>query len=222
MNYEIFSAFVLGLLVAINPCQLAINISALTYIIKDNAKRGNGSYRSMMYVLGRTITYIVLAWVLLCLLGGGKNIDSVQALLSKGEELLPYALIIMGVFFLYRGMHHHCHEHGDNCHNSGLLIKKNGPMGALVLGLTLAFVFCPESAVLYFGVMLPLSVKSVASLLIPMAFSIGAALPVAVLAYVMGKTMNGVYRLSARLDRIQQVVNIVIGIAFVVVAVVMW
>ena len=40
---------------------------------------------------------------------------------------------------LYRVFRHHEH-HGDECHNCGQTIRRNGPSGALVLGLMLAYV----------------------------------------------------------------------------------
>lgn len=212
------TSFLLGILVAINPCQLAINISALTYIIRRDREAHLSPFHHLLYVFGRCITYTLLGWTLICLIGGGQNIYAVQSLLSKGEEILPYALTAMGLFFLYRGIHTHHHEHGDDCHNSGHLIKRNGPMGALILGITLAFAFCPESAVLYFGALLPLSVTSNIGFLYPVFFSIGAALPVLFIALLLHKASQKAHMLTQRLERVQQWINIITGIAFIVVA----
>lgn len=212
------TSFLLGILVAINPCQLAINISALTYIIRRDEEAHLSPYHHLLYVIGRSITYTLLGWVLICLIGGGKNIDAVQTLLSNGETLLPYALTAMGLFLIYRGIHTHHHEHGDDCHNCGNLIKRNGPMGALFLGITLAFAFCPESAVLYFGALLPLSISAHLGLLYPLIFSIGAALPVLLIAFLLHKASQKAHKLTQQLELIQQWMNIAMGIAFIVVA----
>lgn len=222
MLYALASSLLLGILVAINPCQLAINISAITYLVKKNVGEKTPYHHHLLYVLGRSITYTLLAWILICLLGGGKNIEGVQAILSRGEEIAPYVLVAMGLFMLYRGLHHHVHEHGDDCHNSGTIIKRNGPLGALILGMTLALAFCPESAVFYFGVMLPLSVTSVAGPLVPVCFAIGAAFPVVVLAFVMHKAANRVVNVTHALEHLQQVLNIITAIIFFVLAGVIW
>lgn len=212
------TSFILGILVAINPCQLAINISALTYIIKRDEEAHLSPYHHLLYVIGRCITYTLLGWILICLIGGGQNIYAVQAVLAHGETLLPYAMTAMGLFLLYRGIHTHHHEHGDECHNCGHLIKRNGPMGALILGITLAFAFCPESAVLYFGALLPLSVTSQIGILFPLIFAIGAALPVLLIAALLHKASQKAIQLTQRLERVQQWINILMGIAFIVAA----
>lgn len=212
------TSFILGILVAINPCQLAINISALTYIIKRDEEAHLSPYHHLLYVIGRCITYTLLGWILICLIGGGQNIYAVQAVLAHGETLLPYAMTAMGLFLLYRGIHTHHHEHGDECHNCGHLIKRNGPMGALILGITLAFAFCPESAVLYFGALLPLSVTSQIGILFPLIFAIGAALPVLLIAVLLHKASQKAIQLTQRLERVQQWINILMGIAFIVAA----
>lgn len=216
------TAFILGLLVAANPCQLAINISALTYIIKRDEEHHHSPYHHLIYIIGRSISYTLLGWVLICLAGGGKNLETVQSLLSYGDEIVPYALTAMGLFLIYRGIHTHHHDHGDdchnNCHNSGTLIKRNGPMGALMLGIILAFAFCPESAVLYFGALLPLSLTNSLGLLYPLIFSAGAAIPVLGIALLLNKASKSAVTLTQRLEHIQRIINIVIGIAFIVVA----
>lgn len=172
----------------------------------------------LLYALGRTITYTVLGWILMCLIGGGRNIEGFQLLLSKAEIILPYILIVIGVFFLMRAFHHHHHD-GENCHNSGQLIKRNGPLGSLILGMTLAFAFCPESAVFYFGLMLPLAMKSSASIFIPLVFAISAALPVLVIAYLMSRAANKIEKISHTFETFQQVLNGITGVLFIVIAV---
>ena len=212
-DIPLLTAFVLGLLTALNPCQLAISVSALAYEYRN----GKGILEGILYALGRTITYIVLGWTLMCLIGGGKNIQGFQHLVSKAEAILPYILILIGIFMLYRAVHHHHHD-GDNCHNSGRLIRRNGPLGALILGITLAFAFCPESAVFYFGLMLPLAMSSSISILIPIAFAIAAAIPVIVIAYLMSTAVNKAQKISNTFELFQRILNAATGILFLAIA----
>ena len=175
-NIPLLTALILGLLVAINPCQLAINVSALTYIIKKDTVSKDKWTHPLLYILGRSLTYTLMAWTLICLIGGGKNIEAVQALLSKGEDILPYFLI-------------------------------------------LALAFCPESAVFYFGLMLPLATTSTAGLLVPPVFAIGAALPVLCIAFIMQKATDKAKSLSHSMEHLQRVLNILTGVIFVIIAV---
>lgn len=211
-DIPLLTAFVLGLLTALNPCQLAISVSALAYEYRS----GKGIMEGLLYALGRTITYIILGWVLMCLIGGGKNIKGFELLVTKGETVLPYILIALGIFMLSRAFHHH--HHSESCHNSGTIIRRNGPLGAIILGMTLALAFCPESAVFYFGLMIPLAMNSSISILIPIAFAIAASVPVVVIAYLMNKAYDNTQKISSSLETFQTIINAVTGILFLVIA----
>lgn len=212
-DIPLLTAFVLGLLTALNPCQLAISVSALAYEYRS----GKGIVAGLMYAFGRTLTYILLGWILMCLIGGGRNIKGFEQIVSQSEVILPYVLIAIGLFMLTRAFHRH--EHEDNCHNSKTIIKRNGPLGSLILGMTLALAFCPESAVFYFGLMIPLAMSSSISILIPIVFALAAAIPVAVIAYAMSKTYNQVQKISHTFDTFQMVLNGLTGILFIIIAV---
>ena len=141
-----------------------------------------------------------------------------QQVLSKAEAILPYVLIALGLYMLYRAFHRH-HHHGDNCHNSGRIIKRNGPLGSLVLGMTLAFAFCPESAIFYFGMMIPLSISSSVGAIVPLVFGLSASIPVVAIAWMMNKAVNGAERLSRGFEYFQQGLNGVTGLLFIAIAI---
>ncbi|MBQ3925405.1 MAG: sulfite exporter TauE/SafE family protein [Bacteroidaceae bacterium] len=213
-DLPLLTAFVLGLLVALNPCQLAISVSALAYEYRNGKRLIDG----LVYALGRTITYTAMGWVTMCLIGGGANVVGLQQVLSKAEVILPYVLIALGLYMLYRAFHRH-HHHGDNCHNSGRIIKRNGPLGSLVLGMTLAFAFCPESAIFYFGMMIPLSISSSVGAIVPLVFGLSASIPVVAIAWMMNKAVNGAERLSRGFEYFQQGLNGVTGLLFIAIAI---
>lgn len=209
----LLTAFVLGLLTAINPCQLAINVSALSYQYKNGSQWSD----ALMYTFGRTITYTLLGWVIMCLLGGGRNITGIEYALSRAEEFLPFILIVMGMFMLARTFHHHHHD-GETCHNSGMIIQRNGPMGSLILGMTLALAFCPESAVFYFGIAIPLAVTSTAGILVPLVFAIAASLPVVLISRLMLSAASKARHFTHNFEHAQQILNCATGILFIIIA----
>lgn len=211
-DIPLLTAFLLGLIVAFNPCQLSINISALTYI----SRTGSVGYE---YALGRAITYTLLGWIMMCLTGGGKNINGISHILSYGEAVLPYVTIVIGVFLIYRAFHHH--EHHDDCHNCNKLIKRNGPLGSLILGMTLALAFCPESAIFYFGILLPLSMSCEVGAALPPIFAISTCIPVIILAFIMQRAIDKAKRMTHHFEHFQQVMNGITGIIFIVIAILM-
>ena len=212
-DLPLLAAFALGMLVALNPCQLAISISALAYEYRNGKSLTDG----IVYALGRTLTYTLLGWITMCLIGGGSNIAGLQNVLSKAEIAIPYVLIVIGIYLISRTFRHHHHD-GEHCHNSGRIIKRNGPLGSLILGMTLALAFCPESAIFYFGMMIPLSITSTVGAAVPLVFGLAASMPVVLMAWLMQKAVNGAERFSHSFEHFQQWLNGITGILFIGIA----
>ncbi|HSG67760.1 MAG TPA: sulfite exporter TauE/SafE family protein, partial [Bacteroidales bacterium] len=59
-QWPIVSAFILGLMMAISPCPLATNITAIAYIGKDLENRKKVFYNGLIYTSGRIVSYTVL------------------------------------------------------------------------------------------------------------------------------------------------------------------
>ena len=74
----VLTACVLGLLTAISPCPLATNIAAIGYLSKDVENKNRVLWNGLLYTIGSTIAYTLLAWALLLLLDGGASIFGVQ------------------------------------------------------------------------------------------------------------------------------------------------
>lgn len=216
-DLPLLAAFVLGVLVSLNPCQLAISISALAYEYRNGKSLSDG----IVYALGRTITYTIMGWVTMCLIGGGSNIAGLQSVLSKAEVAVPYILTGLGIYLIVRAFHYHHHD-GEHCHNSGRIIKRNGPLGSLVLGMTLALAFCPESAIFYFGMMIPLSITSHVGAAIPLVFGISASIPVVMMAWLIQKALNGAERFSHSFEHFQQWLNGITGLLFIGIAILLF
>ena len=216
-DLPLLAAFALGILVALNPCQLAISISALAYEYRNGKKLIDG----IIYAFGRTLTYTLLGWVTMRLIGGGSNVAGLQNVLSMAEVAVPYVLIVLGIYLIYRAFRKH-HHHGDDCHNSGRIIKRNGPLGSLVLGMTLALAFCPESAIFYFGMMIPLSISSNVGAIVPLVFGLAASIPVIVIAWLMHKAVNGAAKLSHGFEHFQQWLNGITGVLFILIAILLF
>ena len=216
-RFPLLAALLLGLLVAFNPCQLAINISALTYMHKNGRGRKANTLMGIAYVLGRMTTYTVMGWILIFVIRQSNSIDAFKNLLSKAEDFLPYVLGGIGVFLIIKAFMTH-HHHGDNCHNSGRLIKTNGSAGPFILGMALALAFCPESAIFYFGMLIPLSASQPAGWLMPVLFALAASLPVIILSMLISTAMQTVRRFEHMSAHFQRWLNIITGVIFLVIA----
>jgi cytochrome c biogenesis protein CcdA len=80
-------------------------------------------------------------------------------------------------------------------------VDRSGVWGAGLLGILFAFAFCPVSAALFFGSLVPLAADRASPLLLPSVYGVGTALPVAGFAVLLA--IGGSW-LGRALDRIQQ------------------
>ena len=93
----IVSALVLGLLTAISPCPMATNITAIGFIGKDIENRNRVFYNGLIYTLGRTFSYTVLALILFL----GADQFRISGIFQQyGEKIIGPLLIIIGIFML--------------------------------------------------------------------------------------------------------------------------
>ena len=62
----------------------------------------------------------------------------------------------------------------------------------MLLGVIFALAFCPYSGVLYFGMLMPLTISSSEGLLLPLVFAIATGIPVIIFAWLIAYTLSGV------------------------------
>ena len=93
-----------------------------------------------------------------------------------------------------------------------------GALGALFLGVLFALSFCPLSAALFFGSLIPLAVKLESSIVIPSVFAFATGLPVIVLSLVLvysvsriGKGMHKIKLFELWMRRVVASIFILIG-----------
>ena len=209
-QWPLLTAFVLGVLVALHPCPMATNIAAMGYIGKDVDNRRKVFIDGLLYTLGRTIAYSLLGAVLIALLRSGAEVLHLGETVSEwGELVLGPLLIVIGLYLLYNDMLHH-HDHVPHLPFGG---KRAGP---LVLGMLFALAFCPESGIVYFGMLIPMSVRSSLGYLLPVAFAVGTGLPVVLMAWVFAYSFSSFARLSKGMQTTKALLTRIIAVLFVV------
>ena len=181
------TALILGLMTAISPCPLATNLTAIAFIGKDINNKRKVFINGLIYTLGRAITYTGLGLIFYFGASQFKISGFVQ---QWGEKLLGPLLIILGLLMLdvvkirFPGF--------------GKLKEKMeqksqlGFLGVLLLGIVFALAFCPYSGVLYFGMLIPITVTSASGLYLPLIFALGTGLPVIIFAWFIAYTVGGV------------------------------
>lgn len=189
----IVAALLIGMITSISPCPLGANLAAVAFISKKAEGRGNMAMHSVAYALGRAVTYVAIAG--LGAVFGVAVGSALMPLQTYSELLLAIILAVCGLALLGKI------DIGFGSMNTERLrfLADKGWIGAFLLGAGLALAFCPVSAALFFGGLMPLVLSSKDWLLVPVAYGIGTALPVLFAApalHAAGKAGSGIKTLS--------------------------
>ena len=210
-------AFLLGILTAISPCPLATNIASIGYISRDIENRKSVFIKGVLYTFGRVLAYTALGIILISILEEGASVFGIQKYISKwGELLIGPILLLIGLFMLW-GDKLNLPKFGFN--GNGESYAKNGGWGAFLLGVLFALAFCPSSGVLYFGMLIPLSVSSTAGWLLPVIYALATALPVLIVAWIFAFSVKNLSNFYGKIRVIQKWLNLTVGILFIIVGI---
>ena len=215
-NIPALSALFLGLITAISPCPLATNIAAIAYVSRKVADRKFAVITGALYTLGRMFSYSLLGILIIVV---GLEIPGVSLFLQNiGERILGPILIVVGLLMLiiYKISFG---KGGGLLSRLGAKVADWGMIGGFLLGVLFALAFCPYSAVLYFGVLMPLALQSKEGILLPAIFAIGTALPVLIIGTLLSLGISGVTSWLNVITRAERVIRIVVAIIFIIVGV---
>lgn len=173
-------AFWLGVLTSMSPCPMATHVAAIGYLVRKSHSRVLQLISGLLYALGRAVAYTLvgglITWGLL-------SAPVLSIFLQKHlGELMGPLLILVGMVLL--GLLPGLPSFGG----SGRLATKLADLGVLgsgLLGFVFALAFCPVSAALFFGNLLPLAVREESTWLLPAVFGVGSALPVLVFGILL-------------------------------------
>lgn len=207
------TALWLGVLTSVSPCPLASNIAAISYIGKGIAQPRRVLAAGLLYTLGRVLTYSLLGWLIVTSLatvvGLSNNLQRVM------NQLLGPVLILAGMFMLELIRW----NIGSLNLTAGLQERAGrwGLGGAMALGALFALSFCPVSAALFFGSLIPLATTSGSSVVMPMLYGVGTGVPVLAFAIVFGFGAHALSRTFQRITRLEVWARRVTGVVFLLV-----
>lgn len=211
-QYSVLTAFILGLMTAISPCPLATNISAIGFISRNIENRRRVFLQGLVYTLGRAIAYTGLGIILFF---GASKMKVTLLFQGWGEKLLGPLLIIIGLFMLdvihvrlpaFHGLTDKIGEH-----------SKRSYWGTLLLGVVFAMAFCPYSGVLYFAMLIPMTIASVGGLYLPIVFAIATGLPVIIFAWLLAFAVGNVGELYNQIKTFERWFRRVVAVLFILV-----
>ena len=98
-------------------------------------------------------------------------------------------------------------------------LANRGMVGTFLLGALFALAFCPTSAALYFGSLMPIAIDNSSPLLLPLAFGVASALPVVMFSLLIAAELRKVGTLFGRIAMIEKWLRQITGIGFLVIGV---
>ncbi|MCX6235692.1 MAG: aromatic aminobenezylarsenical efflux permease ArsG family transporter [Bacteroidetes bacterium] len=204
-------AFLLGLMTAISPCPLATNITAIGYISKDIDNRVKIFINGLLYTLGRAISYTSLGLILYF---GASKFHVARFFQIYGEKLLGPLLIIFGILLL-NVIRIKLPGSGKWADKFQQVSGKNRSWSALFLGIIFALAFCPYSGVLYFGMLIPMTITSPSGLYLPLVFAVATGLPVIIIAWLLAYSISSIGSFYNKLRVFEKWFRIVVAALFI-------
>lgn len=210
---SIASGFGLGFVTAVSPCPLATNVAATVWLARHASSRRRAVVGALAYTAGRVLAYGAIAGVLaLGALGAPTLSTALQQWLPPliGPLLVLTAMVLLDLLPLpWSG--------GNKSQASAERLARLGLLGEVALGFLFALTFCPVSAALFFGSLLPQALASPSVAPPVVAYGIGTAIPVAVFALGVVWSAAFAARFGAGITRWQPRIKLGTGVALLVV-----
>ena len=176
-----------GIMTTVHPCPLTTNIASVSMLIGWSARRKNAGLTLFFFICGYLFSYLIIAMLLS---SGALSIPRISYVLQVvvnyfiGPSLVLIGMLLadlMNLNRLYKGQI-----------LTNIRSRNWSGLSAFPFGAMIALSFCPATAAIFFGILVPLSVDHNKNFLFPLLYALGASIP---LIAISALTYRGV-RLS--------------------------
>jgi cytochrome c biogenesis protein CcdA len=212
MNEVLLSAagcFLLGIMTTLHPCPLATNVAAISMLTGWSKKSRKALWVFVSFIAGYLISYLSLSIIIAT---GVLTVPILNDLLHTiffiflGPLLILVGMLIADLLNLNRFYEGSILRWIEKRQWSGLYAL---PMGALI-----APSFCPATAAIFFGILIPMAIRLHQTLLFPALYAAGAAMPLIGISFLLyrGSSWIPSKKWQKRVPRIMGWIMIVIGV----------
>jgi cytochrome c-type biogenesis protein len=209
----LLGALWLGVLTAVSPCPLATNIAAISYVSRKVGSARGILLSGLLYTAGRMLACAALGTLIVSSLLTSFRLS--RALQGTLNVALGPLLLVAGLFLLdvlrFRGRGSGAGERLQR------RVDRMGYGGSFLLGVVFAVSFCPVSAALFFGSLIPLALQHESRVLLPAVYGAATALPVLGFAALLSAGAAVLARVFARVQRWERHARRVTGAVFLLV-----
>lgn len=174
-----------GIMTTIHPCPLTTNIASVSMLTGWSAGRRNTGLTLLFFICGYLFSYLIIA---ILLSSGALSIPRISYVLQiMVNYFLGPVLVLIGMLLsdllnlnrLYKG-------------RVLLFIRSRNWSGfyAFPFGSMIALSFCPATAAIFFGILVPLSVDHDKNILFPLLYAMGASLPLIAISALMNQGVS--------------------------------
>lgn len=205
----------LGILTSISPCPLATNIAAVSFIARRVDRPRSALTTGILYAVGRSLVYVSLAALLVTSVLAAPTVSHwLQKYMNKllGPVLILVGMVLLGLIALPTGR-------GGWTTRASQGVQNWGVWSGLALGVVFALSFCPSSAALFFGSLIPLAVKAESAVTLPLVYGAGTALPVLAFAVLIAFGTQAVGKAFHRIELFERWARRVTGVLFIAVGI---
>ncbi len=207
----ISTAIWLGLVTAVSPCPLATNIAAVTYIGRQVGEPRKVVWSGVAYGAGRVLAYAALGGLIATAILSSTSISSaLQGVMAKiiGPLLILAGMVLLRLLPSPASM-------GVPFAKQAERFKGTSIAGAGLLGFLCALAFCPVSAAVFFGSLIPLSIEHEHGLLYPTFYGLATAFPVVILGAGLALGAHWAGSILKQLPRIERISRTITGLVFI-------
>lgn len=166
----LLSAFILGLIGALAPCQFTANLGAITIYGNQSLQRGLAWKEVTSFIAGKIFVFTVLGLIVWIV---GKEFQSTLTL------YFPWVRRVVGPFLIIIGLFMLGFIKMNGMVNIGKIPErfKKGKLGAFFMGVSFSLGFCPTMFVLFFITLMPMVLSTSYGAVLPSVFAIGTSVP---------------------------------------------
>jgi cytochrome c-type biogenesis protein len=224
IDIPILSAFILGMIASLSPCQVSTNSAAIAYISKDFQSRSLIVKQTLFFMIGKILMYSLIGISFIQLGLQMANVTESVPLLIWIRKLIGPFFILTGLYLLGLiqlklsiGMEWRriflMQTRSTSFHHSNHRWKSSMGLGAL-----LSCAFCPTLLWLFFGILIPMGTQTNEGILLPSVFAIGTLAPLLFfIAFIISSSKEISKQSEVKQRKIGKVVLRIAGIVFLLV-----
>jgi cytochrome c biogenesis protein CcdA len=206
------SALWLGIMTSISPCPLATNVAAISFLSKKITHPFLVLFSGIAYTIGRVVSYAALGFLI---------IGSIMTIPQAAQFLQMHAIKFLGPVLIITGLVltealRVKLPSLSLVYGSQSLLAKAGAPGAFLLGAVFALAFCPVSAALFFGSLIPLALKSKFGAILPFIYGIGTGIPVVFFTVMIALGIKSIGHWFSKITKIERYMRKAAGVIFIV------